>query len=373
MNKHIFEGLILISAAILFISCQKEVKATSKESIYDKTDAYVTTMMDSLDIIGLNYCVMIDGVVQHKKAFGLANFEHRVPMTQDHLFAVASMSKLFSSTALHKLLKEQNRNVNETVGEFLPERKDLPDSWRALSLQSLLSHSSGIPDQIDYQIYLAPESENFVIQALKDKPFSSAPGEATKYNATGFLLIRMIIEKLASQDFELYLQEKYFDQLNLTKANYGGFKKVVPNRVKSYRMVGDQLEMFPLNYGPPMYAAAGLNITMEELIAWTQAVLDGRIISKEELTQIWKPVVLNNGKPGYFGLGWESYELGNGISMTGHGGAGISVIRHYYKENSKQTVTVILLTNGARNWVNSPDDVNMGIANYFMPGVVDEE
>ena len=57
-------------------------------------------MMYSLDIIGLNYCVLIDGKVMHKKAMGFANLEHQVPMTQDKLFAVASMSKLFSSTAL---------------------------------------------------------------------------------------------------------------------------------------------------------------------------------------------------------------------------------------------------------------------------------
>jgi len=56
--------------------------------------------MANLDIIGLNYCVLIDRKVMHKKAMGFANLERQVPMTQDKLFAVASMSKLFSSTAL---------------------------------------------------------------------------------------------------------------------------------------------------------------------------------------------------------------------------------------------------------------------------------
>jgi CubicO group peptidase (beta-lactamase class C family) len=281
------------------------------------------------------------------------------------------MSKLFSSTALHKLLKKNSRSVDQTVNDFLPNRNDLPEPWKVLTLKQLLSHTSGIPDQIDYQIYLAPESDEMVIDALKDKPFTSIPGEVTKYNATGFMLICLIIEELSGEDFETHIQKKYFDKFNLSKANYGGFKKLVPNRVKSYRMVGDNLEMFPLNYAPPMYAAAGLNINIDELIVWTQAVLDEKIMSKEELSNIWSPVILNNGKAGFFGLGWETYKLENGIWMTGHGGAGISAIRHYWKEDSEETVTVILLTNGARNWVNSPDDVNMGIANYFMPGIID--
>ncbi len=369
--KKIYCLILLVSIT----ACKQQTEDTSKDqkkpSVYDQTDTYVSKMMDSLDIVGLNYAVLIDGKVMHKKAMGFANLEHQVPMTLDKLFAVASMSKLFSSTALHWLLKDNNRSVDETVGEFLPNKKDLPESWRNLTLKNLLSHTSGIPDQIDYQIYLAPESDEIVIDALKDKPFTSVPGETTKYNATGFMLVRMIIEELAGQDFESYMQAYYFDRFNLVKANYGGFKKYVPNRVKSYRMVGDNLEMFPLNYASPMYAAAGLNINIDELILWTQAVLNEKIVSKEALSSIWRPVTLNNGKPGFFGLGWETYELENGIWMTGHGGAGISAIRHYWKENSQDTVTIILLTNGARNWVNSPDDVNMGIANYVMPGIVD--
>lgn len=373
MNKYITQLITLIIYCCFFASCQQQSKTNGKIIIFEKTDTFVKEMMDSLDIVGLNYCVLIDGKVMHKKAMGFANLEHQVSMTQDKLFAVASMSKLFSSTALHRLLKDNNRSVDETVGEFLPHRKELPESWKMVTLKNLLSHSSGIPDQIDYQVYLAPESDEVVIDALKDKPFTSAPGETTKYNATGFMLVRMIIEELAGSNFEIHMQKEYFDQFGLTKANYGGFKKFVPNRVKSYRMVGEALEMFPLNYAPPMYAAAGLNINMDELILWTQAVLNEKIVSKEALSNIWDPVILNNGKPGYFGLGWETYELENGIWMTGHGGAGISAIRHYWKENSLETVTIILLTNGARNWVNSPDDVNMGIANYFMPGIVDSK
>lgn len=97
--------------------------------------------------------------------------------------------------SLYKVIRKIN--VDETVGEFLPERTDLPASWRKLTLKQLLFHTSGIPDQIDYQIYLAPESEVNVIRELKEKPFSSEPETASKYNATGFLLIRIIIEKLA--------------------------------------------------------------------------------------------------------------------------------------------------------------------------------
>ncbi len=334
--------------------------------VFNKTDAYVKQMTDSQGIVGLNYAILIDNKLVHQKTFGLANAQLNVPITHDNVFPVASISKLFSSVALHKLLQLNERSVNETVGEFLPDRDDLPESWRKLTLKQLLSHTSGIPDQIEYQIFLAPQSESFVINALKDKPFSSEPGTESRYNATGFLLIRIIIEELAQQDFETFMKQEYFDKLQLSSAEYGGFKKVIPNRVTCYQNVNNKLEMFPLNYSSPMYAGAGLNINMNDLIKWFQAIQNEEILSGEQLENIWTPVKLNNGKNGNFGLGWEAYRLQDNYRMTGHGGAGISSFRHYWNEKTNQNVTVVLLTNGASNWKVSPNQINLKIASLIL-------
>ncbi|OJJ17717.1 hypothetical protein BKI52_28045 [marine bacterium AO1-C] len=334
--------------------------------IFNKTDAYLQSMMDRLKIVGLNYAILINNKVVHKKSFGVANAQLQVPMTLSNSFPVASISKMFSSIALHKLLSVHHRSVNETVAAFLPKRTDLPESWRKLSLKQLLSHTSGIPDQIDYQIYLAPKSEKFVIDGVKNKPFSSEPGTEAKYNATGFLLVRMIIEKLANQDFESYMQKEYFDKLGLSSANYGGFKKVVPNRVTCYQKMNNKLEMFPLNYSSPMYAGAGLNITINDLIKWFQALQNEQILTKKQLMKVWIPIKLNNGKEGGFGLGWEAYRLQGAYRMVGHGGAGISSFRHYWNERTNQNLTVILLTNGALNWKARPNQLNAQIANMIL-------
>lgn len=354
---------------ILFLIAGLIVKSYAQEhdkNVFGKTDAYLENIIDSLKIVGLNYAILIDNEVVHKKSFGSAHAQLEVPMTIDKSFPVASISKLFSSVALHQLLIIHKRDVSETVEDFLPNRNDLPESWRTLTLEQLLSHTSGIPDQIDYQIFLSPDSEKSVIDALRDKPFSSKPGTESKYNATGFLLIRAIIEKLADQDFESYMQTEYFDKYNLSSAEYGGFKKVIPNRVTCYQNRNGNLEMFPLNYSPPMYAGAGLNIAMDDLIKWFQALQDGLFLNKDRLEEIWTPVKLTNGKDSYFGLGWESYKLQDGYRMVGHGGAGISSFRHYWNEHANQNLTVILLTNGAYDWKVRPNHINSVIASILF-------
>ena len=365
MTKSLSIPILLTIIAFSLTSCKN--KSNNKESfLFEETDTYVKRMIDSSEIVGLNYAILIDGKLMHEKAFGFANLDLKVPMTTDKLFAVASMSKMFSSIALHKLLQENDRNVNETVGELLPKRTDLPETWRKLTLKQLLSHTSGIPDQIDYQIYLAPENDATVIEEMKNKPFTSIPGTESRYNATGFLLIRIIIEKLANQNFESFMQTQYFDKLQLKHANYGGFKKVVTNRVKSYRNVNNQLQLFPLNYAPSMYAAAGLNINMQELIVWFQTILNEEILTKDELEKIWTPVLLNNNKDGYFGQGWVARKMEDNYRMVGHGGAGISAFGHYWNEKTKENITIIVLTNGAKKWTVRPEQINLEIANLLL-------
>ena len=358
--------LLLLSGVFIINSYGQENPTPADNSVFNKTDGYLEEMIDSMGIVGASYAVLIDNKVVHKKSFGLANIQLQVPMNLTNSFPIASISKLFSSVALHKLLRLHERDVNETVGEFLPDRKDLPESWRKLTLNQLLSHTSGIPDQIDYQIYLAPESEEFVIDMLKDKPFSSEPGTESKYNATGFLLVRMIIEKLADQEFESYMQEHYFEKYGLSSAVYGGFKKIIHDRVTCYQNVNGKLEMFPLNYSPPMYAGAGLNINIGDLITWFQAIQNEEILTREQLEVIWTPVKLNDGNYGSFGLGWEAYIIPDSYRIVGHGGAGISSLRHYWNEETNKNVTVILLTNGADNWLVRPNQINAGIASIIL-------
>lgn len=355
------------SFLFVFLSMMHLVHAQNKVvTIFDETDSYLHETMRRQEIVGLNYMILINNEVVHMNSFGLANAQLNVSMKIDNSFPVASISKMFSSIALHKLLIENNRSVDETVADFLPFRNDIPESWRNITLEQILAHTSGIPDQIDYQIYLAPESEEYVINELKNKPFSSEPGQESKYNATGYLLIRAIIEELAKQDFVSHMQEEYFQKYKLNSAVYGGFKKVISNRVTCYQHNNGSLEMFPLNYSTPMYAGAGLNISITDLAKWFQLLQDGQIISQQQLYNIWTPVKLNNESNGNFGLGWESYILQDGYRIVGHGGAGISSFRHYWNEQNEDTITVILLTNGANNWEVRPNQIDSVIASMII-------
>lgn len=122
--------LIKLILQLLLITCLigKSYGQENGKSVFNKTDAYIESTIDSLKIIGLNYVILVDNKVVHKKSFGSAHAQLKAPMTIDKSFPVASISKLFSSVALHKLLSIYKRDVNETVEGFLPNRNDLPET-----------------------------------------------------------------------------------------------------------------------------------------------------------------------------------------------------------------------------------------------------
>ena len=104
------------------------------------------------------------------------------------------------------------------------------------------------------------------------------------------------------------------------------------------------------------YEKLGVNVFLEE-----------QILSEEQLKEIWTPVKRNSVEDGYFGLGWESYRLRNNNRMVGHGGAGISSFNHFWNEQTRNSLTVILLTNGAKNWIVRPNQINLEIFNIIFP------
>lgn len=360
---HRITVLIMVLMTMIFCSSTAQNSLVQAFKLSDQT---LESAIEKNGIIGVNYAILINGKTVHQKSYGLAQIPLAVPLKITHRFPVASISKLFSSIALIHLLDTHKISIQTPIGNVLQGNQILPEKWKSIRIASLLSHTSGIPDQIDYQIYLAPPSDEYVLQALKEKAFDSPPGTKSKYNATGFLLVRLLIERLSGQSFENFMNSQYLKPSGLSSAVYGGFKKVLPNRVTCYQTVADHLEMFPLNYSPVMYAGAGLNINLPDLCSWFEQLLAEKYVARSTLNNLWNPVLLNDGSAGNFGLGWEAKIIDESIRINGHGGAGIASIKHYWGKGLKQEITVIILTNGAKNWQLRPHQINAQIAQVLL-------
>ena len=85
--------------------------------------------------------VIKQGNVVFSDAFGLAEVEDGIPITQETNFRLASVTKQFTATAIMILVERRQLSLDQQIGEFFPE---LPPAARPITVGQLLTHSSGI-------------------------------------------------------------------------------------------------------------------------------------------------------------------------------------------------------------------------------------
>src|SRR5215207_3359491 len=82
------------------------------------------------------------GEVIYKKAFGMANVELDVPMREEMVFNVGSITKQFTAVAVLQLAEQGKLSLQDEVTKYLP---DFPAGGQKITVENLLTHTAGIP------------------------------------------------------------------------------------------------------------------------------------------------------------------------------------------------------------------------------------
>src|SRR5688572_1742743 len=81
------------------------------------------------------------GKIIYKKSFGKADLELDVAMNPNHVFRIGSITKQFTASAILKLVEEGKLSLSDTITKFI---KDYPMNGHAITIEHLLTHTSGI-------------------------------------------------------------------------------------------------------------------------------------------------------------------------------------------------------------------------------------
>jgi CubicO group peptidase (beta-lactamase class C family) len=121
--------------------------------------------------------------------------------------------------------------------------------------------------------------------------------------------------------------------------------EIIPNRASGYRLVkGEMKNQTWVSPSLNTTADGSLYFTIEDLAKWDDGLRSGKILAKEKLEEMWKPVVLNNGEKQKYGFGWVIVESKNGHKTVEHSGEWQGFTSHIarYLEDA---LTVVVLCN----------------------------
>jgi CubicO group peptidase (beta-lactamase class C family) len=111
-----------------------------------KIDEFVRAEMERQHIPGVAVAIVKNGAPIKIEGYGLANVEHRVPVKPETIFQSGSLGKQFTSTAVMMQVEDGKLALTDSVTKYFP---DAPAAWRAITIENLLTHTSGIPDYTD--------------------------------------------------------------------------------------------------------------------------------------------------------------------------------------------------------------------------------
>lgn len=343
-----------------FIASALLLSALAPTAQADPIDDYVRRQMAVSHIPGVAVAIVRKGQIESIRSYGEANLEWNAPVGPDTRFQIASATKLFTGIALMRLVEAGKIELDATLDRFFPEA---PPEWRTITVRQLANHSSGLSDRL-------PEHDDTVaatVAAAMKTPLAYAPGTASRYGFTDFIVLRAVMEKVASKPLTEIFRDEIVTPLGLRDTGFnderqwGPVRSALPlaHRASAYAWKEGLQRTSNFLYGETGYSAGGLHASARDMAAVFAALDLGALLKPASIKALQTPPLLKDGKPGGFGVGWTTRSY-HGVKVVGHSGgpALADVLRA-----ESHGLTVIVLTNQQRFFPLLAE----GVADFYLP------
>ena len=171
---------------------------------FDNAESAIRKIMTDHPVVGLSVAVVKEGNLIYTHSFGLKDVENNLPLTNDNLFRIASISKSFTVTSLMQLIEKKKLKLVDDASKlmgFTVRNPRYPD--KIITLKMLLSHTSSINDSQGY----------FTLDAIdpaKNPDWKKCyndyePGKGYMYCNLNFNMAGSILEKYSGVRFDHYV------------------------------------------------------------------------------------------------------------------------------------------------------------------------
>ncbi len=269
-------------------------------------------------------------------------------------FASASAGKVFVAVAIQMLIEKNMLDFSDTLGQLLPI--DLHQIDPEVTIEQLLTHTSGIPDYFDEQVMdeyeqLWKDFPNYKIRKNSDllplfidKPMQYPKGTKFSYNNSGYVILALIIEQLTQKPFDTYLNEVIFSPCHMDSTGYFELDRLPSDCANNYIFCESTN-----SYRTNIYSvdakgtgAGGAFITTEDVSKFWDALLHHRLLSKEMTEQMFR-IHSEDNDGSYYGYGiWihkDNNTLENILYFQGQD-PGVSFISEFNPMNNIQITLV---------------------------------
>ena len=335
------------AAVFVLMLCSLAVaQTTAPAELSSRLDAIVKETYANDDEPGAAVIVVVDGQPVLRKGYGLADVESGAKVTPEKVFRIASVTKQFTAVAVLQLVQQGKVKLDDPVTKYV---EDLDTRGKTITVEHLLSHTSGIPHYTATPGFVDIGARKFspreLVALVDDQPLDFEPGSQFKYSNTGYVLLGMVIEKASGTSYADYMLEHVFKPAGMNDTRYGPNEIADDKHARGYEASeGGFKPARPMDMSQP-FAAGALESTVDDLWSWTRALGEGKLVDPELLERAWTPYAVTEGKSDY-GYGWSiSRERGVPDERWIRHGGGINGFMSFTIWIPERNVFVAMLSN----------------------------
>jgi CubicO group peptidase (beta-lactamase class C family) len=294
------------------------------------------------EILGTDFngsaLVSRDGDLLFAEGIGMADDANGIPNMPETRFRLGSVTKQFTAMAVLMLASQGPLKTSDPLCDYVDS---CPDGWDRVTIEHLLSHSSGIASFTDQPGFdpMKAATPADTVASVADIPLAFEPGASFAYNNTGYVLLGMVIERASGLDYETFLVQHIFEPLGMADSGYEHGD--TPGLAVGYASAFEEADALDMSVP---YAAGGLYSTVLDLQRWVDALDADALVDAAAMQRFVTPLA-DTTDQGDFGYAYGVL-VGDedGRRVVWHEGVinGFSTYLAWYPDDG---LTIALLTN----------------------------
>lgn len=259
-----------------------------------------------------------------------------------------------------KLVEQGKIELDKPVEQYIKnwEFPETEFSEEKITVRQLLTHTSGMPlGVVGPPICYSPEEDKPTLEESlsKEAILKQEPGQSFVYSNVGFHLLELLIEEVTGRDFAEYMKEEVFIPLGMHNSTFTWSEELDPAIPVGSGLKGNPVPVYVYSEK----ASGGLFATVEDMATFVTAGMtnfnytDHEVLNAQNINKLYTP---STGRPGIYGLVFNSYGFGhfietlpNGKQAVSHGGQGYGLMTHFHSVPETGD-GIVILTNSQRSW-----------------------
>lgn len=286
---------LFATVAVLVLTTTTFSQDIQKRQIAPSQIDAVFSQWDTPNKPGIAVGILNDGEIVYTKGYGLANLEHRIPISPETRFHIGDLAKEFTVYALLLLEQRGQLSLNDDVRKHMPKLMSFPQS---ISIMQLMHHTSGLNNEEVSKVLAGWRTEDIYTREqaytmIRNQTQSETnSGVVQRFSDAGFMVLEDLIAKVGNMTYTDFVTEEIFEPLGMTNSVFDD-GHVIPKKAQGY-FAGDKgFSNTTVNHTHTILS--DVYTTVGDMCLWAKELRNPKV-GTEKMVQKFESLSIVNGQ-----------------------------------------------------------------------------